>query len=90
MNPPLKSRLLTRVLYVLLAIPVSTPFALCAIFFLGKVYGTVAFTTCLLLMSVLTWFSRKRGLSEAKRIRRMDKAMGKPSDDPRQMARFVP
>lgn len=77
-------------LYALIAIPVATPFALCAILFLGKVYGTVAFTTCLLLMSVLTWFWRKCGLSEAEEIRRMDKAMGKPSDDPRQMARFVP
>jgi hypothetical protein len=34
--------------------------------------------------------SRKHRISGAEQLRRIDKAMGKPSDDPRQMANFVP
>jgi len=33
---------------------------------------------------------RSRKLGEDEMIRRQDKAMGKPSDDPREMARWVP
>ena len=34
--------------------------------------------------------SRSRKLSEEEMLRRQDKAMGKPTDDPREMARWVP
>jgi hypothetical protein len=43
-------------------------------------------------MTVLLPFSllRSRKLREGEIIRRQDQAMGKPSDDPREMARYVP
>ena len=43
-------------------------------------------------VAVLVSFSlvRSRKLGEDEMIRRQDKAMGKPSDDPREMARWVP
>jgi hypothetical protein len=36
------------------------------------------------------WRRRKLRLSEEEAIRRIDQAMGKPSDDPRHMANLVP
>lgn len=89
-NPPRKSRLLIGVLVVLIGVPLLTPLAICWIFFLGKVYGTLVFASNLALIAFATWFSRKHRISEADQLRRIDKAMGKPSDDPRQMANFVP
>ncbi len=43
-------------------------------------------------VAVLVPFSlvRSRKLGEDEMIRRQDKAMGKPTDDPREMARWVP
>jgi hypothetical protein len=43
-------------------------------------------------MMLLLPFSliRSRRLGEEEIIRRQDRAMGKPSDDPREMARWVP
>jgi hypothetical protein len=43
-------------------------------------------------VAVLLPFSlvRSRRLGEDEMIRRQDKAMGKPTDDPREMARWVP
>jgi len=43
-------------------------------------------------VTVLIPFSlfRSRKLSEEEMLRRQDKAMGQPTDDPREMARWVP
>jgi hypothetical protein len=43
-------------------------------------------------VTVLIPFSlfRSRKLGEEEMLRRQDKAMGKPTDDPREMARWVP
>ncbi len=43
-------------------------------------------------VTVLVPFSlvRSRRLGEEEMMRRQDKAMGKPTDDPREMARWVP
>jgi uncharacterized membrane protein len=41
-------------------------------------------------VSIGVWRKRKLKLSEEEQIRRIDQAMGKPSDDPRQMSRWVP
>jgi hypothetical protein len=89
-NPPRKSRLITGILFVLFSVSVLTPLAICWIFFLGKVYGTLVFASNLALVTFATWFSRKNRMSEAEQLRRIDKVMGKPSDDPRRMANFVP
>lgn len=82
--------MVTGLLIVLIAIPLLTPVALCWIFFLGKGYGAVVFAAQLILMAAATWLSRKRHITEAERMRQIDKAMSEPSDDPRQMARWVP
>ena len=89
-NPPRKSRLLIGILVVLIGIAALTPLAIVWISILGKVYGTIVFASILLIMALAAWRSWKRRISEAESLRRLDKAMGKPSDDPRQMANFVP
>ena len=39
---------------------------------------------------LLTSFMRSRRIDEEAMMRRQDKAMGKPKDDPNEMARWVP
>ncbi len=66
----------------------AIPIAICWVFFFGKLYGTLA----LLLFFVLVLFGYRvwRRLSEAKGARVVDKLTGNPpSDDPRQMARWM-
>ena len=66
----------------------AIPSAICWVFFFGKLYGTLA----LLLFFVLVLFRYRvwRRLNEAKRAGLVDKLTGNPpSDDPRQMARWM-
>ncbi|HVN17537.1 MAG TPA: hypothetical protein VMU05_02165 [Dongiaceae bacterium] len=81
------ARLLAGILVVFVAIVVLTPAALCWIFFLGKVYAFVVFATNVVLMGIVLWFFRKH----SKVVRRIENALGagEPSNDPRQMARWV-
>lgn len=62
------------------------PIAIFWIFFFGKIYGTITLAVYLVLMLVLMWLRRRRRITESETLRRIDKVMGKPSDDPRQMA----
>jgi cbb3-type cytochrome oxidase subunit 3 len=77
------------VLTIILLIMISVPIAICWIFFFGRIYGTIALVGYFLLMPVVVWFFRRHKRTEADMIRRIDQAMGKPSDDPREMARFL-
>jgi hypothetical protein len=45
---------------------------------------------CLFLVILGLSLRKRRKVTEAEMLDRIDKAMGKPSDDPRQMARYVP
>jgi hypothetical protein len=91
MNPssPPKLERSSRFLLVVVLIMTAIPCVICWIFFFGKVYGALAILLYLLL-AILAWLFRRRKASEAEMIRRIDKALGKPSDDPRHMARWVP
>jgi hypothetical protein len=77
------------VLKVLLFTMVAIPTVACWVFFFGKFYGSIAITACFLLAVFMRSLRKRRKVTEAEMIRRIDKAMGKPSDDPRQMARFM-
>ena len=89
-NPPqTKPEPINIILRLILLIMVAVPMAICYIFFFGKLWGPIAITFNLLLLPLLVWLLRRRKFSEAEMNRRIDKAMGKPSDDPRQMARFM-
>jgi len=76
------------VLMCVVLLMAAIPIAVCWIFFFGKLYGTVAF---LILMALLLFGSRHwRRLSDARRSRLVDNLSGNPpSDDPRQMARWM-
>ena len=75
----------------------GTEVALCVICVVVAI-GLAAWQRSLILMifaavvTVLIPISlvRSRKLGEEEMIRRQDKAMGKPTDDPREMARWVP
>ena len=71
--------------------------ALCAIFVVVGIALAAWQRSVILIIfaaavAVLVPFSlvRSRKLGEDEMIRRQDKAMGKPTDDPREMARWVP
>ena len=65
------------------------PIAISWIFFFGKIYGTIALAVYLVLMLVVMWRRRRRRKTESEMLRGIDKVMGKPSHDPRQMAGFM-
>jgi len=92
-NPPQpathKPERINIVLKLIVLIMVTVPTAICWIFFFGKPYGTIALIAYFLLMPLLISLLRRRTSTEAESLRRIDKAMGKPSDDPRQMARYL-
>jgi hypothetical protein len=88
-TPLVKARAFVWFLIALLWIAVLTPLAILWTAVLGRLLGSIAIVAQLILMAVF-WNFRKRGASEAERMRRTDEAMGKPSDDPRQMARWIP
>lgn len=57
-------------------------------FWARSLFSIVFASIVTVLMSVA--FIRSRRISEAEMIRRQDLAMGKASDDPKEMARWVP
>jgi len=65
------------------------PTATCCFFF-GGFYGLAALAAFFGVSAILGWFLRKRRRHDSDTDCQINKAMGKPSDDPRQMARFVP
>lgn len=90
-NPPPKQEPINIVLRLILLMMVIVPTAICYTFFFGKLWGSVVLTVNLVLLPFLMrLLSRRRKTSEAESFRRIDKAIGKPSNDPRQMARWVP
>ena len=90
MNPssPPKLERSSRFPLVVVLIMTAIPCVICWIFVIGKVYSALAILLYLLylLLAILAWLFGRRKASEADMIRRIDKAMGKPSDDPRHMA----
>jgi hypothetical protein len=85
---PKKERATEVVLFVILVM-VLVPSAFCWVFFFGRFYGAVGIVSFVLLAGFSRRFLRRKNLSETEIMRRIDKAMGKPSDDPRQMARWL-
>jgi hypothetical protein len=86
-DPP-KPEPLSTILIFVVSIVAMIPTGVCSIFFFGKVYGSLMMAFFFFL-GLLGWLFRRRRIDEVEMIRRIDKAMGKPSDDPRQMARWV-
>ena len=71
--------------FVLALIPTAT-----CCFFFGGLYGLSALIAFFGVSAILRWFLRRRRCRSGDIDAQIDKARGKPSDDPRQMARFVP
>jgi hypothetical protein len=65
----------------------AIPCAICWFFFFG-LYGALGFAIFEGAFIILVRFLVRKYRPE--KAGRLDKAMGKPGDDPRQMARFVP
>jgi hypothetical protein len=89
-SPAVKSRVFVWFLIALLWIAVLTPLAILWTAVRGRFLGSIAIVAQLIFMAAVTWNFRKHRASEAERMRRIDEAMGKPSDDPRQMAQWIP
>ena len=51
---------------------------------------SIIFAAAVVTALIVVAFIRSRGISEEEMVRRQDLAMGKPSDDPKEMARWVP
>ncbi len=81
---PSKAERIAEIVLCALGIMGSIIFALYSRSLLSIIFATSV--TVLLPLSLL----RSWKLSDEEMIRRQDRAMGKPSDDPRQMARWVP
>jgi hypothetical protein len=64
------------------------PMAFC-VFYVGGFYGLTLGALWFGGSAILGWFLRKRH-NRREMDRRIDEVMGKTSDDPRQMARFIP
>jgi len=90
MNPsaPPRAERVTGVAVTIIAMVVSIVFTIWSKSLFNRIYGGAVFL--LLLFAFLRLLLNSHKVSEAESIRRIDKAMGKPSDDPRQMARWVP
>jgi cell division septal protein FtsQ len=82
-GPPKAERIANIVaLIVLISVAVSLAFWFRSLL-------SVAFAVFAILISCIS-FLRNRKMSEEESIRRLDKAMGNPPDDPRHMGNFVP
>ena len=84
MSGPSKAECRTEVVLGVLSIVGVIIFALWA----RSLFSFVFASAVTILMSVA--FVRSRKISEEEMIRRQDLAIGKPSDDPKEMARWVP
>jgi heme O synthase-like polyprenyltransferase len=91
MNPsaPPKPNRISKILLGIIVIMAGVPSLLCWMFFYGKVYGILGYVINFAFVAIVWRFHRKRRI-KAERMHQIDKAMGKPSDDPRQMARWIP
>ena len=93
MNSPTPSKedRIHPVLICVLAIMIVVPAGLTWIFLFGKLYGAIAFVFMLMLLVLGTRFFRRRRVTHPEKIRRIEKALsgGEPSNDPRQMARWM-
>jgi hypothetical protein len=84
MNGPSKAERRAEVVLGVLTVVGVIIFALWAQSLLSIIFASVL----TVLMSLA--FVRSRRINEEEMIRRQDAAMGKPSDDPKEMARWVP
>ncbi len=84
MTGPNKAERVTEIVVCVLGVVGAAIFAVWSRSLFSVIFA--AATTILLPLSLL----RSRKLGEEEMIRRQDQAMGKTSDDPREMARWVP
>ena len=84
---PSKRKRSSVILIFLIAIISAVPTGVCSLLFLGKFYGALA--AVLFFLAFLGWFLKIRKGGPGELDRQIDKAMGEPSNDPRQMARWI-
>jgi hypothetical protein len=91
MNPsnPTEPERPNRVLMALVILIALIPIAGCCFFF-GGFYGLIALAAFFSVSAILCWFLRIRRRRGGDTDRQIDKAIVKSSDDPRQMALWVP
>ncbi len=89
-SPSPKPERISKWLIAVILAMAMVPSAICCIFFFGSLYGTFVFVLCGGVLPIIGWFLKLRQSPVGEVDRQIDNAMGKPSDDPRQMARWVP